>query len=127
MKKFSAFVPMVFVWFALFLNGNAYADFPSKPIKFIVYTNPGGVIDVSARKLAIELEHLGIQYPVVVENRKGAGGMVAIQHVLRQPADGHTVLALTSSVVSKAIESHNEGRLRELEMLVRLVDDYECL
>lgn len=112
----------------LLSSGRVFAEsYPSKPLKLIVYTNPGGLIDISARKIAQVLEKNLVEEPVVVENKKGAGGLVAIQHVLRQPADGHTVLALTSSVVSKAVESRQEDKLDQLEMLVRLVDDYECL
>lgn len=106
----------------------AHADsYPTKPIRFIVYTNPGGLIDVTIRKLAQVLEAEAVTTPVVVENKSGAGGLVAIQHVLRQPADGHTIFAVTSSVVSKAVQSKKSEKLQELGMLVRLVDDYECL
>jgi putative tricarboxylic transport membrane protein len=102
-------------------------DFPSKPLRFVVYTNPGGLIDVSARKIAQVLEDGIVQTPVVVENKKGAGGLVAMQHVLRQPADGHTLFALTSSVISKTVDAKQQKRLAGLEMLARVVDDYECL
>jgi len=109
-------------------SSTVHADsYPTKPIRFVVYTNPGGLIDVTIRKLAQVLETEGVKTPVVVENKSGAGGLVAIQHVLRQPADGHTIFAVTSSVVSKAVQSKKSDKLQELGMLVRLVDDYECL
>ncbi len=107
------------------------ADFPTKPIKIIVYTNPGGLIDITARKFAGVLESeakkSGMNQPVVVENKKGAGGLVALHYLSRQPADGHTLLALTSSVISKAVQSRQEKKLDDVSFLARLVDDYECL
>lgn len=64
---------------------------PSAPIRLVVPLTAGGVSDVLARTLAERLtERLG--QPVIVENRPGAKGDIAIEHVARAPADGHTVL-----------------------------------
>ena len=43
-------------------------EFPHRPLKIVVYTNPGGLVDVSARKLAQVLEQQYVKTPVVVEN-----------------------------------------------------------
>jgi len=129
-RKASTFIFVAMLFFVLPHLGQA-EQYPTKPIRFVVYTNPGGLIDVTIRKLAqiIEesLESEGISTPVIVENKSGARGLVAIQYVLRQPADGHTIFALTSSVISKAVQSKRTQQLHKLAMLVRLVDDYECL
>ncbi|MCI5064990.1 tripartite tricarboxylate transporter substrate binding protein [bacterium] len=121
---------ILFVVILVVLRGGVLAaphEFPTRPLKIVVYTNPGGLIDISARKIAQILEDRYVKESVVVENKRGAGGLVALQHVLRQPADGHTVFALTSSVISKAVASRQEQRLSQLEMVARLVDDYECI
>ena len=68
-----------------------------------------------------------MKQPVVVENKAGAGGIVALSHVSRQPADGHTVFGLTSSVISKIVSSKRERDLSKLQFVSRLVEDYECL
>jgi tripartite-type tricarboxylate transporter receptor subunit TctC len=80
--------------------------FPSRPVRLIVASSPGGGGDIVARFLAEPLrEDLG--QPVVVENRVGAGGMVGAAEVARANPDGHVVLlvagalAIAPSVYSK--------------------------
>lgn len=67
------------------------AGFPSKPITIIVPFTAGGASDVSARMLGTELGKL-LGQTVVVENLAGAGGALAVQKLIRAPADGHTLL-----------------------------------
>jgi tripartite-type tricarboxylate transporter receptor subunit TctC len=67
------------------------ADYPSKPIRFVVPSSPGGGADVLARSLAPRMaERLG--KPLVVENRSGAGGIIGYEIVAKAPADGYTLL-----------------------------------
>ena len=66
-------------------------SFPSKPLRLIVPFAVGGSSDVMARGLAKQLsDQLGTQ--VVVENRPGGGGGVAMEAVVKSAADGHTLL-----------------------------------
>jgi tripartite-type tricarboxylate transporter receptor subunit TctC len=72
-------------------------SYPTKPIRFVVATGPGGGDDFVARLLAPKLsEFLGQQ--VFVENRPGAGGMVGQSFVAKSPADGYTVLLAGGSM-----------------------------
>jgi len=65
--------------------------FPSKPIRMVAPSSPGGPVDVIARVLAPGMtETLGQQ--VVVENRAGAAGLIGAELVAKAPADGYTVL-----------------------------------
>jgi tripartite-type tricarboxylate transporter receptor subunit TctC len=70
----------------------AQADFPSKPIRFVVPYPPGGPTDLMARLLQPELQsRLGVT--VIIDNKAGAGGNVGSAEVAKQaPADGHTLL-----------------------------------
>jgi len=70
--------------------------FPSRPLRLLVGVTAGGANDTVARLLAQWLtERLGQQ--VVVENRPGAGGLVAAEAVAAAPADGYTLLFVTSA------------------------------
>lgn len=63
---------------------------PTRPITLPVGFAPGGSIDFVARLIARELGPL-LGQNVVVENRPGAGGSLAVQAMTRAPADGHTI------------------------------------
>lgn len=69
----------------------AQPGFPSKPLTLIVPFTAGGASDVGARMLGTELGKL-LGQTVVVENLAGAGGALAVQKLIRAPADGHTLL-----------------------------------
>lgn len=74
-----------------FIQATAAADYPSKPIRFVVPQPPGGGTDIVARLLAQKLTgSLGEQ--VIVDNRAGAGGIVGTELVAKSPADGYTLL-----------------------------------
>ncbi|MCA7082483.1 tripartite tricarboxylate transporter substrate binding protein [Cupriavidus sp. DB3] len=69
----------------------APANWPSKPITFVVPFTPGGITDNVSRMLAKKLgEQLG--QPVVVDNKPGAGGSIGVEAASRQPPDGYTMI-----------------------------------
>ena len=74
-------------------------DFPSKPIKFIVPFPPGSGTDTSARYFAKKLSEMTGQ-PVVVDNKPGANGFIAVRSVLSAPADGYTVFVGSISTLA---------------------------
>lgn len=80
------------------LCGSALAQtYPSKPITMVVPFSPGGATDIMSRLLAERLnKRLG--QPVLVENRPGAGTMIASEYVAKAPADGYTLLIAASSL-----------------------------
>jgi tripartite-type tricarboxylate transporter receptor subunit TctC len=68
--------------------------YPTKPVRLIVGFAAGGPTDLPARYVADELsKRLG--KPVVVQNKAGAGGLLATRDALAQPADGYTLLLCT--------------------------------
>jgi tripartite-type tricarboxylate transporter receptor subunit TctC len=74
-------------------------DFPSRPIRAVVPSPPGGPPDLILRILAPKLS-AALGQTVVVENRPGAGGIVGTSQVARMPADGYTWLFTTASHVN---------------------------
>lgn len=74
------------------------AAWPNKPIKIIVAFAPGGLTDTYARLFAEQLTaKFGVQ--AIVENKPGAGAIIAIDAVAKSPADGYTLLMTTSGTV----------------------------
>ena len=74
-------------------------DFPSRLIKFVVPFPPGSGTDTSARYFGRKLTELTGQ-PVIVENRAGANGFLAVKQVLAAPADGYTVFVGSNSTLA---------------------------
>jgi len=69
-------------------------DFPAKPLRIIVPTSPGGILDLVARLLGQKLTELTGQI-AVVENKAGASTTIGTEFVARAPADGYTLLCTT--------------------------------
>lgn len=74
--------------------------FPTRPVRLVIGFAPGGGGDLIARPLVARMAtHLG--QPVVVENRPGANGNLAAEHVLRAtPADGYTMLQVNAAMTT---------------------------
>jgi len=74
----------------------AAQDYPTRPVNIIVPFSPGGPGDLTARFLAEGLSKVMGQ-PFVVENKPGANGVLAAQAAMRAPADGYTLMQISSS------------------------------
>ena len=75
---------------AIACNGNAQEQ-SAKPVRFLVGYAPGGSVDITARIVA-EAASVTLKQPIVIENRAGGVGLLAITALRREPADGNTVL-----------------------------------
>lgn len=72
----------------------------NKPVRMLVPAPAGGTMDVIARLLAEQLSH-DIGQPVIVDNKPGAGGSIAIQTLIAAPADGQTIMVTASNVLTE--------------------------
>jgi tripartite-type tricarboxylate transporter receptor subunit TctC len=83
--------------------GICLAQYPNKPVTIVVGFEPGGGTDTTARILQPVLgEQLGQQ--IVVENRAGAGGNIAVDHVAKAAPDGYTIVL--ANVGALAVNPH---------------------
>ena len=87
----SALLAAALVMAALGSSAVAQEKYPSKPIRIITAFAPGSATDIIARLLAEQLKQV-VGQNVVVENKPGAFGIVAIEEMARSRPDGHTVM-----------------------------------
>jgi tripartite-type tricarboxylate transporter receptor subunit TctC len=76
-------------------SASAQSSFPSKPVKIFVPYAAGGAVDILSRTLGDVVSKQWGQ-PVVIENRPGAGGVIASQALVASPPDGHTLIVVAS-------------------------------
>jgi tripartite-type tricarboxylate transporter receptor subunit TctC len=77
-------------------DGDPAPSFPAKPIRMVVGFTPGGLPDITARLIGPKLFEVWKQQ-VVVDNRPGAGGIIATDIVAKANPDGYTLLSASSS------------------------------
>lgn len=101
MKRFSRRASVLALLAAIPSAGwaqSAAQNYPGKPVKLIVPFAPGGFTDVVARILSLRLSAaMGQQF--VVENKPGAGSIIGTDFVAKSPADGYTLVLVSSTHV----------------------------
>lgn len=75
----------------------AAQNYPTKQVRLLVGFAPGGSTDIVARMIAQEMTK-SIGQQVIVDNRTGAGGMIAAELTAKSPPDGHTLFACTTGI-----------------------------
>src|SRR5258705_12853391 len=80
-------VPIFLLWASLAMA----QTFPSKPVKIVVPTTPGGATDALSRSIGARLSEIWGQ-PVVVENKPGATQIIGGEYVAKSPPDGYTLI-----------------------------------
>jgi tripartite-type tricarboxylate transporter receptor subunit TctC len=106
MKKFAA-IPATLVLAALLPLQSAQAqDYPNRPVRIMLGFTAGTGVDVVSRVVGARMSQaLGQQF--VVENKPGAGSILAADTVARSPKDGYTLLMATvSNTISTALRSY---------------------
>lgn len=112
---------LAFVWAAT-ISATFAAEYPARPVRFIVPSAPGGTPDIISRVLAAELsKQMGQQ--VVADNRPGAGGAIGMHMIAKAVPDGYTIgygpvsaLAVNPSITRLPYDSD-----RDLQMVAQLV------
>src|SRR5947207_10199312 len=109
--------------FALLPAAAAGQGFPNKPIKIVAGFAPGGAADATARIMAAKMSE-GLAQQVIVENRTGAGALIAHDFVAKAPPDGHTILLMAGGfpvqpAMLKKLPYDPVGDFAMISMLVR--------
>ena len=100
--------------FAVLVSLHAGAQYPVRPIRLIVPIPPGGAPDISARVVGQRLSEITGQ-PVVVENRPGSNGNIAMDLLAKAFPDGYTLALLADSMIT--INPHLYGQRMQLDTL----------
>jgi tripartite-type tricarboxylate transporter receptor subunit TctC len=111
------------LFLAAMLCGNAWAQYPSKPVRWVIAWPAGGPTDTIGRIVAQKLgESFGQQ--VLVENRPGAAGMIGSEAVARSAPDGHTLLmAVVQDITRPAMVPKVPFEiLKDLEPVIKIYD-----
>ena len=90
-------------------------SYPDKPVHLIVAFVPGGATDTFARQIAPDLQE-ALGQPVVIENKPGAGGYIAWNHVASSNPDGYTLL------LAENARRDQPGALQEVQIELRSAD-----
>jgi len=80
------------------ITGAAAENWPTRPITMVLPFGPGGATDAIGRVVGERMSK-GLDQPVVIANRAGAGGEIAATSVTKSPADGYTILFATVSTL----------------------------
>src|SRR5262245_65211358 len=84
-------------------TARAQSSYPARPVRIVIGFGPGGLADITMRLLGQKLTELTGQQ-VTIENRPGAGGVVAASAVTSAAPDGYTLFVLSSGIaISKSL------------------------
>ncbi len=126
MKKLALVLALVLMVSSLTV---AYADWtPDKPITILNYVKAGGGMDVTTRKFQ-EIASKYTDATIIVDNKPGAGGIIAADYILEQEADGYLIFGTTVSYVDSilAAEEDVDRYIWGFEWIANIVGDPYCI
>jgi putative tricarboxylic transport membrane protein len=98
---------------------------PQRNVEIVVTTSPGGSNDATARALErIFTAHKLVASSVTVVNKPGGGGGIAYAYVNQRPADGHTLLLASGTILSATIMGQSQVSYTDFRPIISLWNDY---
>jgi tripartite-type tricarboxylate transporter receptor subunit TctC len=114
MLKFARILSFACATLAMAQTAGAQGSYPDKPIHLVVAFVPGGATDTLARQLQNDLQ-TAFGQPVVIDNRPGAGGYIAWNHVASSDPDGYTLLLAENALaISQALYKKSKSNFDPL-------------
>jgi tripartite-type tricarboxylate transporter receptor subunit TctC len=98
------------------------AEYPDKPIRYIVHVSPGGATDVMARKLGNGLQQI-LGQPVVIENRPGGRGAAEMAELKVAKPDGYTIGTVTNTHIAAFHQTLKQYDIDSVDWLAKLVEE----
>ena len=112
---------MSIVGMSMLANVVVAADYPEKPIKWIVPYNPGGGTDGTARILQQAIEQGGfLSQPIAIVNVAGAGGSLGARQAKDAPADGYTILLHQSALLIRDASGLSDFGIKDFEPIISI-------
>ncbi len=124
-RRLGLILLMVAVW-AGGVTGVARAGYPERPIVIIVHAKPGGAIDLTARMVS-KIARNYTKTPLVIENRYGGSGAVAMRAVLGKDPTGYHVLAFPATFISTIKVTRSRISMDDYRFLACMVEAPEAL
>lgn len=118
-------------WFVLMflflaISVPAMAQYPTKAVTLVAWASPGSSSDIAARTVAkVSEKFLG--QSIVVLNKEGGAGLVAMKYILSQPADGYTLLLNTKSLITTLSRKGVTIKPEEFEYIAGVQNDPNLL
>ena len=109
-----------------FNNVSAGDKFPSKTIEVITHAGAGGGTDVNSRMMMLSGRR-ALKADMVVVNKRGGGGALAINYFLTRPADGHTIMTFTVGHAITMGKGKTKLKLSDMRPLARGTNDPQIL
>ncbi|MDK2924216.1 MAG: hypothetical protein PWQ90_1657 [Pseudothermotoga sp.] len=98
-------------------------DFPTRPVTIIVPWNPAGATDLLFRAVATVFPKYANGQLLVINNIPGAGAVTGTMEFLKAPADGYTLLSLTTPIITKIHWSHVKYTVDDFIPVINIVND----
>ncbi len=108
------------------VSGTAQAEYPDKPIVIVVHSKPGGAIDLTARMVS-KIARNYTDVPLVIENRYGGSGAVAMRAILGKEPTGYHVLAFPATFISTVKVTRSSIDMADYRFLACMVEAPEAL
>ena len=123
-KYFTCSLVTLFCVIAVMIVPAAMAEYPDKPIEFVVHSSPGGGSDLFARTVAHILEKEGlVKVKINVKNRRGGSGTKALDFLHSKEGDPYVLMQVTTSPLSAILRGSSKMKLDDLTFIARVVID----